>query len=123
MKSIFFLFVIFISLVCPSATNAQKIYTFNTMKSIFITIKCEGSIVIEENTLSVKNRFKGSKIWVDNLYDIIFKESSSDSLVYHIRDHKKARLEYQLVIDFSKNLMILKANNRKKNVVYLYTVN
>jgi len=123
MKSIFFLFVIFISLVCPSATNGQKIYTFNSMKSAFITIKCEGSIVIEENTLSVKNRLKGSKIWLDNLYDIIFKESTSDSLVYHIRDHKKARLEYQLVIDFSKNLMILKANNRKKNVVYLYTVN
>jgi hypothetical protein len=88
-----------------------------------MTVKCEGSIVIEDSTLSVKNRFKGSKIWEDNLYDIIFEESTSDSLVYHIKDQKKGRLEYQLVVDFSKNLMILKENNRKKNVVYLYTVN
>jgi hypothetical protein len=123
MKSIFFQLVIFIFLVCPFDTNAQKIYTFNTVKIAFMTVKCEGSIVIEDSTLSVKNRFKGNKIWEDNLYDIIFEESTSDSLVYHIRDHKKARLEYQLVVDFSKNLMILKANNRKKNVVYLYTVN
>jgi len=124
MKNIFFLLVIFIFLVCPFATNAQKIYTFNTVKAAFMTVKCEGSIVIEDSTLSVKNRYKGSRwIWGENLYDIVFKESTSDSLIYHIRDHKKARFEYQLVVDFSKNLMILKANNRKKNVVYLYTVN
>lgn len=123
MKRILLLLVFFISLLGPFDTNAQKIYTFNTMKAAFMTVKCEGSIVIEDSTLLVKNRFKGSKmISGEYLYDIIFKESTSDSLIYHIRDHEKARLEYQLVVDFSKNIMILKANNRKKNVVYLYTV-